>query len=89
MVVDSILGRRLDVSLHQSLLMSQGSWMIFLKNPNFRSSACSGIFSLLQSTPHVNTVENVEKEARERNKPVKRKEKHTMEKTMLGLVTIS
>jgi putative tricarboxylic transport membrane protein len=28
MVVGLILGRMLDVSLHQSLLMSQGSWMI-------------------------------------------------------------
>ncbi|HCL79157.1 MAG TPA: C4-dicarboxylate ABC transporter permease [Synergistaceae bacterium] len=51
LVVGLILGGMLDVSLHQSLLMSQGSWMIFLKNPISAALLALALFSLIQSTP--------------------------------------
>ena len=51
LVVGLILGRMLDVSLHQSLLMSQGSWMIFLENPISAVLLFIALFSLIQSTP--------------------------------------
>jgi putative tricarboxylic transport membrane protein len=51
LVVGLILGRMLDVSLHQSLLMSQGSWMIFLKNPVCAVLILLALISLIQSSP--------------------------------------
>ena len=51
LVVGLILGRMLDVSLQQSLLISQGSWMIFLKNPISAALLAIALFSLIQSTP--------------------------------------
>ena len=51
LVVGLILGRMLDVSLHQSLLISQGSWMIFLTNPISAILLAIAFFSLIQSTP--------------------------------------
>jgi putative tricarboxylic transport membrane protein len=51
LVVGLILGRMLDVSLHQSLLISHGSWMVFLTNPISAVLLVIAFFSLLQSTP--------------------------------------
>lgn len=51
LVVGLILGRMLDVSLHQSLLISQGSWMVFLTNPVSAVLLLLALFSLIQSTP--------------------------------------
>lgn len=51
MVVGLILGQMLDVSLHQSLLMSYGSWSIFFKNPISAALLIIAAFSVLQSTP--------------------------------------
>ncbi|MDR1732288.1 MAG: tripartite tricarboxylate transporter permease [Synergistaceae bacterium] len=51
LVVGLILGRMLDVSLHQSLLISQGSWMIFLTNPICAVLLLLALISLIQSTP--------------------------------------
>lgn len=51
MVVGMILGQMLDTSLHQSLLISQGSWMIFFKNPISAVLLFIALFSVLQSTP--------------------------------------
>lgn len=51
LVVGLILGRMLDVSLQQSLLISQGSWMIFLENPISAVLLVLALFSLIQSTP--------------------------------------
>jgi putative tricarboxylic transport membrane protein len=51
LVVGLILGRMLDVTLHQSLLMSQGSWMIFARNPICVALLLLAALSLAQSTP--------------------------------------
>lgn len=51
MVVGLILGRMLEVSLRQSLLMSQGSWMIFLRNPICAVMLLLALLSLIQATP--------------------------------------
>lgn len=51
MVVGLILGRMLDVSLHQSLLISGGSWMIFLTNPICAILLLLALISLIQATP--------------------------------------
>jgi putative tricarboxylic transport membrane protein len=69
MVVGLILGRMLDVSLHQSLLMSQGSWMIFLKNPISAVLLAVAFFSLLQSTPMYTRWRTSKKKARRKTNP--------------------
>ena len=51
MVVGMILGKMLDVSLHQSLLIGHGSWLIFLKNPISAVLLTIALFSILQATP--------------------------------------
>jgi len=51
LVVGLILGRMLDVSLHQSLLISQGSWTVFLTNPISATLLFLALLSLVQSTP--------------------------------------
>lgn len=51
MVVGLILGRMLEVSLRQSLLMSRGSWMIFLRNPICAVLLLLALLSLIQATP--------------------------------------
>ena len=50
-VVGLILGRMLEVSLRQSLLMSRGSWMIFLRNPICAVLLLLALLSLIQATP--------------------------------------
>jgi putative tricarboxylic transport membrane protein len=51
LVVGLILGSMLDTSLHQSLLMSGGSWMIFLQNPISAVLLLISLLSILQATP--------------------------------------
>jgi putative tricarboxylic transport membrane protein len=51
LVVGLILGGMLDVSLHQSLLIGQGSWMVFVKNPICAVFLLLALISLVQSTP--------------------------------------
>ena len=51
LVVGLILGHMLDVSLHQSLLISGGSWMVFLTNPISAVLLALAALSLVQSTP--------------------------------------
>ena len=51
MVVGLILGQMLDVSLHQSLLISFGSWSIFLRTPISAVLLVIAAFSIFQSTP--------------------------------------
>ncbi|WP_025640396.1 tripartite tricarboxylate transporter permease [Schnuerera ultunensis] len=51
MVVGMILGQMLDTSLHQSLLIGQGSWMVFIKNPISAVLLAIALISVLQSTP--------------------------------------
>jgi putative tricarboxylic transport membrane protein len=51
LVVGLILGSMLDVTLHQSLLMSQGSWLIFVKNPICAVLLLLALISLIQATP--------------------------------------
>lgn len=51
LVVGLILGSMLDTSLHQSLLMSGGSWMIFLQNPISAVLLVVSLLSILQATP--------------------------------------
>jgi putative tricarboxylic transport membrane protein len=51
MVVGMILGMMLDTSLHQSLLIGDGSWMVFLKNPISLVLLIIAFFSILQATP--------------------------------------
>jgi len=51
MVVGLILGNLLNVSLHQSLLISQGSWAIFVSSPISLVLLLIALFSIIQSTP--------------------------------------
>ena len=51
MIVGLILGNMLNVSLHQSLLISFGSWYIFLENPLSATLLAIALFSIIQSTP--------------------------------------
>ena len=51
MVVGLILGNLLNVSLHQSLLISHGSWLIFVTSPISAVLLALALFSILQSTP--------------------------------------
>ncbi len=51
LVVGMILGQMLDMSLNQSLLISQGSWWIFLENPISACLLAFSLFSLLNGTP--------------------------------------
>jgi len=51
MVVGLILGSMLGNSLFQSLLISKGSWLIFIKNPISLTLLIIALLSILQSTP--------------------------------------
>jgi len=51
MVVGMILGQMLDTSLHQSLLIGQDSWAVFIKNPISAALLFIALVSILQSTP--------------------------------------
>lgn len=51
MIVGLILGKMLNVSLHQSLLISFGSWSIFLQNPISATLLAIALISILQATP--------------------------------------
>lgn len=51
MVVGLILGDMFNVTLHQSLLISHGSWAVFAKNPISATLLTIAFLSLLQSTP--------------------------------------
>lgn len=51
MVIGLILGDLLNVSLHQSLLISHGSWAIFVTSPISAVLLALALFSVLQSTP--------------------------------------
>ncbi|MBQ8090153.1 MAG: tripartite tricarboxylate transporter permease [Pyramidobacter sp.] len=51
LVVGMILGHMLDVSLHQSLLISGGSWAIFFTNPISALLLALAMISLIQATP--------------------------------------
>jgi putative tricarboxylic transport membrane protein len=51
MVVGLILGDMFNVTLHQSLLISHGSWAVFAKNPISATLLAIAFLSLLQSTP--------------------------------------
>ena len=51
MVVGLILGNLLNVSLHQSLLISGGSWMVFMQSPIAATLLAIALISLLQCTP--------------------------------------
>jgi putative tricarboxylic transport membrane protein len=54
LVVGLILGSLLDVTMHQSLLMSQGSWLVFLRNPVCAFFLFIALISLIQTTPWYN-----------------------------------
>jgi putative tricarboxylic transport membrane protein len=51
LVVGLILGNLLNVSLHQSLLISHGTWMIFLTSPISAVLLAIALLSILQDTP--------------------------------------
>ncbi len=51
LVVGLILGQMLDVSLHQSLLISGGSWLVFFQEPISLGLLCLAFLSLLNGTP--------------------------------------
>jgi len=51
LVVGLILGRMLDVSINQALLIGQGSWSIFFTNPISALLLALALLSLIQSTP--------------------------------------
>lgn len=58
MVVGLILGHMLDVSLHQALLISQGSWLVFVKNPVSAVLLSIALLSILQNTPFFIWIRN-------------------------------
>ncbi|SBV92341.1 conserved membrane hypothetical protein [uncultured delta proteobacterium] len=51
LVVGLILGNMLDTSLHQSLLMSHGSWWVFFQEPISLVLLTIALLSLLSGTP--------------------------------------
>ncbi len=51
MVVGLILGQMLNVSLHQSLMISGGSWLIFFSNPISTVLLIIAAISVFQATP--------------------------------------
>jgi putative tricarboxylic transport membrane protein len=51
MVVGLILGDLFNVTLHQSLLISHGSWAVFVTNPISATLLAIAALSILQSTP--------------------------------------
>lgn len=51
MVIGLILGHMLDVSFHQALLISHGSWLIFVQSPISAVILLLALLSILQSTP--------------------------------------
>ncbi len=51
MVVGMILGMMLDISMNQSLLISDGSWMIFITTPLPAILLFIALISVLQATP--------------------------------------
>lgn len=51
MVIGLILGNLLNTSLHQSLLISYGSWAIFVKSPISLLLLLIAMLSILQTTP--------------------------------------
>lgn len=51
LVIGLILGPILDASLQQSMLIGQGSWMIFLESPISAVLLAVALFSVLQATP--------------------------------------
>jgi putative tricarboxylic transport membrane protein len=54
LVVGLILGGMLDVTLRQSLLISRGSWAVFVKNPICAVLLLLALLSLVQATPLYN-----------------------------------
>ena len=51
MVVGMILGQMLDTSLHQSLKIGHGSWMVFIENKICLGLLIVSLISILQATP--------------------------------------
>jgi len=51
MVLGLILGPLLDGSLHQSLLIGNGSYLIFLESPISACLLAIALLSIIQSTP--------------------------------------
>lgn len=64
MVVGMILGKMLDTSLHQSLLISGGSWMIFFQNPISAVLLAIAFISIIQATPLIPFIKRKIKESR-------------------------
>lgn len=63
MVVGMILGKMLDTSLHQSLLISGGSWMIFLRTPISAVLLAIAFISIIQATPLIPYIKRKIKES--------------------------
>ncbi|SCZ78188.1 tripartite tricarboxylate transporter permease [Acidaminobacter hydrogenoformans] len=63
MVVGLILGQMLNVSLHQSLMISGGSWMIFFSNPISTVLLIIAAISVFQATPLSDRLFNAIKSA--------------------------
>jgi putative tricarboxylic transport membrane protein len=51
LVIGLILGRLLDVSFHQSMLIGHGEWTIFFQSPIAATLLALALLSILQSTP--------------------------------------
>lgn len=56
LVIGLILGPVLDTSLQQSLLIGQGSWLVFLQSPISAVLLIIALLSILQSTPFFRVV---------------------------------
>lgn len=68
MVVGLILGNLLNVSLHQSLLISDGSWKIFVTTPISAVLLAIALISILQCTPFFSWIPKLWKFAKNGNK---------------------
>jgi putative tricarboxylic transport membrane protein len=56
MVIGLILGNLLNTSLHQSLLISYGSWMIFIKSPISAALLIVAVISVLQTMSFFSSI---------------------------------
>ncbi|MBE0584886.1 MAG: tripartite tricarboxylate transporter permease, partial [Desulfofustis sp.] len=69
LVVGLILGNLLNVSLHQSLMIGHGSWLIFLKSPISAVLLALALFSIIQSTPVFGWMRKILKTSRQHGQP--------------------
>lgn len=63
LVVGMILGMMLDNTFNQSMIISDGSWLIFLKNPVSAALLTTALLSVLQATPFFRIIRGLFKKS--------------------------